>query len=190
MALAPAVVSERVDESSQPEIEFVNETWRLRVQVGRCLNPYELFQFGSSRFVADERYCYHLTVTGTSSGFRGGPVPCRTVRPVGWTTDNDGNDATLVLFGQLEFGPDGPTNIRLEHRFTFSGAGGVVEQISLVHHRGRDKFELSGLRFGLRKTLFERSSFSWRPEADVGQLVPVPLRRPGGGPPASRVLGD
>ena len=67
--------------------------------------------------------------------------------------------------------------MRLEHRFTLSSTGGVVEQLSLMHHRGRDHLDLSALRFGFRKTLFDRSRFAWRPGADVGQLVAVPLRR-------------
>jgi hypothetical protein len=56
----------------------------------------------------------------------------------------------------------------------------MVERLSLLHHRGRDRLELSGLRFGFRKTLFDRSRFAWRSGADTGQLVAVPLRRHAG----------
>ena len=48
---------------------------------------------------------------------------------------------------------------------------------SLLHHGGRDRLSLGGLRFGFRKTLFDRSAFAWRPGAGDGTLVPVPLRR-------------
>ena len=178
MTPAPATVVERVGGSGQAELEFANSEWRLRVEVGHCLNPYELVHVGSGQFVADEDYCHQLTVAGTSgSGYTGGPFACRKVHPVDWTLEHKSTGPTLVLVGTLDFGPSGPTSVRLEHRFTLSPAGQVVEQLSLLHHRGRDRLDLSGLRFAFRKTLFDRSSFAWRPGADAGELVPVPLRR-------------
>jgi hypothetical protein len=173
-----ALIIERIGNRGQTEIELVNPDWRLRVEVGERLNPYELVHLASGRYLADENYCYQLTVSGTTaSGYHGGPLKCQNVRTVDWSLEHDGDDTTLVLTGQLEFGPAGPTNIRLEHRVTLCAAGRVVEQISLVHHRGRDRLELCGLRFGFRKTLFDRFAFAWRPGADTGRLVPVPLRR-------------
>ncbi len=136
---------------------------------------------GSGRYIADEDYCYQLTVAGsTNSGYSGGPLACLNVRPVDWSLEHDGDDSTLVLLGQFDFGPDGPTSVRLEHRVTFSSIGRVVEELSVLHHRGRDRLELIRPRFGFRKTLFDRSSFTWRPGADAGQLVPVPFRRHAG----------
>ena len=181
MTTGSALLAHTTNDLGRAELEFANPVWRLRVEVGESLNPYELLHLGSGRFIADENYCYQLTVMGsTGSGFNGGPLACRNVRPVDWWLEQDGDDSTLVLLGQLDFGPDGPTCVRLKHRVTFSATGRVLEQLSVLHHRGRDRLELISPRFGFRKTLFDRSSFTWRPGADGGQLVPVPLRRHAG----------
>ena len=135
----------------------------------------------SGRYLADESYCYQLSVAGrTDSGYHGAPLACQNVRPVDWSLEHDGEVSTLVLLGHLDFGPNGPTSLRLEHRISFSSAGRVVERLSIVHHRGRDRFELIRPRFGFRKTLFARSSFAWLGNAAAGELVPVPLRRHAG----------
>jgi hypothetical protein len=189
MTTGPAHLVQR-DADGNQELEFFNAAWRLRVEVGRSLNPYELLHLGSGRAIADENYCYELTVAGTrGSGYNGGPLACRGVRALDWRVERDGDDATLVVLGQLEFGPGGPTNVRLEHRFTLLSSGGLVERLSLLHHRGRDRLELSELRFGFRKTLFDRTCFAWRPGADTGQLVPVPLRRYAGQGTDHRLAG-
>ena len=110
-------------------------------------------------------------------------------------------DSTLVLLGQLDFGPQGPTNVRLEHRFTLSSTGRVVEQLSLLHHRGRDHLDLSGARFGFRKTLRSRfapgvlqglTSASWspspcaaspaRPQTTISPVTAQPTSTPRSGP--------
>jgi hypothetical protein len=159
----------------------VGRLWRLRVELGESLDPYELVHLGSGRHLADESYCYRLSIAGnTDSGFHGGPLACQRVRPVDWSVEHDGDDSTLVLVAQLDFGPDGPTCVRLEQRVTFCSGGRVVERLSIVHHRGRDRLELIGPRFGFRKTLLDRTAFSWRAGADAAELVPVPLRRHAG----------
>lgn len=158
-----------------PELEFSNPHWRLRVRVGDRLDPYELVKLPSGRRVADESYCYRLTVGSIGqSGYRGGPVDCRRVAPVSWSVVDE---ETLVLTGELDFGPSGPTDLRLEHRIQLATDRTVLETVALVHHHGRDRHQLSNLRFGFRKTLFDRSSHQWAPGADTGELVPVPLRR-------------
>ena len=163
MTTGSALLAHSTNDRGRAELEFANPEWRLRVEVGESLNPYELLHLGSGRYIADENYCYQLTVAGsTGSGYSGGPLACRNVRPVDWWLEQDGDDSTLVLLGQLDFGPDGPTSVRLEHRLTFSSTGRVVEQLSVLHHRGRDRLELISPRFGFRKTLFDRSSFAWR----------------------------
>ncbi len=163
-----------------PELELVNDRWRLRVGLGEKLDPYELYDQGSGRYVADESYCYQLAVSPLGEpGYRGGTVPCQRVRAVDWSLEETPDAATLVLIGHLDFGPEGPTNIRLEHRIALSGPT-VREELSLFHHHGQDSHRLSKLRFGFRKTLFDRSSFSWRPGCAFGELVPVPLRRRAG----------
>jgi hypothetical protein len=163
-----------------PELELVNDCWRLRVGLGERLDPYELYDLRAGRYVADESYCYQLAVSPLGEpGYSRGTVPCQGVRPVDWALEESPEAATLVLVGHLDFGPEGPTNIRLEHRIALSGPS-VREELSLFHHHGRDSHRLSKLRFGFRKTLFDRSSFSWRPGCGSGELVPVPLRRRAG----------
>jgi len=164
---------------SANELVLVSPHWRLRVDAGAQLDPYELVHLPSGRVVADESYCYQLTVTGAGrSGFHGGPLGCRRVRPLDWAVEHhEDSGATLSLLGQLDFGARGPTGLRLEHRITLAASGVVVEQISLLNHAGQDRLELSGVRFGFRKTLFDRGRSAWRPGCDRAELIPVPLRR-------------
>jgi hypothetical protein len=161
------------------ELTVTSPHWRLRVDCGQQLDPYELVHLASGRVVADESYCYRLTVTGvTNSGFHGGPVSCRGVRPLGWSIEHhEDSGATLSLLGGLDFGARGPTGIRLEHRLTLTGSGQVIEQISLLNQAGQDQLRLDDVRFGFRKTLFDRGRWAWRPQCERAELVPVPLRR-------------
>ena len=161
------------------ELTVTSPHWRLRVDCGEQLDPYELVHLASGRVVADESYCYRLTVTGvTNSGFHGGPVSCRRVRPLGWSIEHhEDSGATLSLLGGLDFGTRGPTGIRLEHRITLAASGQVIEQIALVNQAGQDQLRLDDVRFGFRKTLFDRGRWAWRPQCERAELVPVPLRR-------------
>lgn len=151
-------VNENDDDAGGTELVLTSAQWRLRVGFGQQLDPHELVHLPASRAVADESYCYQLTVTGLGhSGFRGGPHPCRRVRPLGWSIEHhEDSGATLSLLGQLDFGARGPTGNRLEHQITLTAAGAVVEQISLLNHAGQDRLRLEGVRFGFRKTLFDR----------------------------------
>ena len=161
------------------ELVLVSPHWRLRVDYGPQLDPHELVHRPSGRVVADESYCYQLTVSGvTGSGFHGGPVSCTRVRPLDWSVEHhDDSGATLSLLGQLDFGSRGPTGLRLEHRITLAACGEVVEQITLVNQAGQDQLQLDDFRFGFRKTLFDRGRWAWRPGCDQAELIPVPLRR-------------
>jgi hypothetical protein len=161
------------------ELTVTSPHWRLRVGCGEQLDPYELVHLASGRVVADESYCYRLTVTGaTSSGFHGGPVSCRRVRPLGWSIEHhEDSGATLSLLGGLDFGARGPTGIRLEHQITLAASGQVIERIALLNQAGQDQLRLDDVRFGFRKTLFDRGRWAWRPRCERAELVPVPLRR-------------
>jgi hypothetical protein len=178
-------VSEGDNGAGGVELVLTSPHWRLRVDVGDRLDPWELVHLASERAVADESYCYRLTVSGpTSSGFHGGPVSCVAVRPLDWsvehhddTGDTGDAGATLTLLGRLDFGPQGPTGLRLQHRITLAGSGEVIEQVTLVNHAGRDQVRLDDFRFGFRKTLFDRGRWAWRPGSQDAELVPVPLRR-------------
>ena len=119
-----------------PELELVNDRWRLRVGLGEKLDPYELYDQGSGRYVADESYCYQLAVSPLGEpGYRGGTVPCQRVRAVDWSLEETPDAATLVLIGHLDFGPEGPTNIRLEHRIAALGAHGEGGAVALPSSR-------------------------------------------------------
>src|ERR1700753_507132 len=79
--------SVQVDEGDNgaggPEHVLSGPHWRRRVDCGQRLAPWELVHLPSGRVVADESYCYRLTVTGrTDSGFHGGPGRLSQVRPL------------------------------------------------------------------------------------------------------------
>ncbi len=107
-AAGAARLTQGTNGRGRPQLEFVNRDWLLRVDVGERLDPFELLHLGTGRHVADESYCYRLAVAGTTnSGFQGGPLACQRVLPVHWSLDQNGDDATLVLVGELDFGPKG-----------------------------------------------------------------------------------
>jgi hypothetical protein len=172
-------VSENDDQAGGTELVLTSPQWRLRIGLGQQLDPYELVHLPTGRPVADESYCYQLTVTGAgSSGFHGGPHPCQGVRPLTWSVEHhEDSGVTVSLLGQLGFGRRGPTGLRIEHQITLTAAGAVVEQISLLNHAGQDRLGLGDVRFGFRKTLFDRGLSAWRPGCDRAELIPVPLRR-------------
>jgi hypothetical protein len=172
-------VSEGANQAGGLELAVTSPHWRLRIDFGQQLDPYELVHRASGRVVADESYCYRLAVSGvTTSGFRGGPVSCRAVRPLGWSMEHhEDSGATVTLTGRPDFGPQGPTGVRLEHRITLAASGDVIEQVSLVNQAGQDHLRLDEFRFGFRKTLFDRGRSAWRPGCDRAELIPVPLRR-------------
>lgn len=57
-------VSEGDNGAGGVELVVTSPHWRLRVDWGQQLDPYELVHLASGRAVADESYCYQLTVSG------------------------------------------------------------------------------------------------------------------------------
>ena len=118
----------------------------------KCLDPYELLHLGSGRYVVDEsRYCYQLTVAGTTNSGLSRRTACvpgsAHRRLVSRTAMTGTTPRSCCSRPSRDFGPDGPTSVRLEHRITLSSAGRVVERSSrFLHHRGRDRLSLGGLR--------------------------------------------
>ena len=155
--------------------------WRLGVDTGGTLSPDSLVHVPSGRVVADRPYCYRFTVGATDgSGYSGPDRPLRAVLPIDADVESLPDGPRLTLRGRADFGPDGPTDIRVEHAFQFLTDGAIAERIALVHHHGRDRHSVSDIRFGLRKALFDRSEHRWADGADRGSLVPVPFRRRAG----------
>lgn len=156
------------------ELLFISAEWELRVRVGARLDPYQLVHQPSGHKVADESYCYQVTAGSLGqSGYVGGPMDCVAVRPLRWSVEG----SVLVLCGRLDFGRTGPTDIDLEHRIELTEDGSVRETVALLHPHGRDRHSLTNLRFGFRKTLFDRADHRWVDRAEQSTLIPLPLRR-------------
>ena len=89
-----------------------------------------------------------------------------------------GGGKELRFTGRFDFGLLGPTDIEIEHVFRLpDDEPWFEEQIRLRHRFGRDVHEVRNIRFGFRKTIFDRDSQAWLDGADRQCIVPVPHRR-------------
>lgn len=171
-------------------VELRNRHWVLRVDVTAWLNPRYLLDVKRNQPVADEAYAYELTLaplgdagfTGgeeITSGPAGATVHTQRVRFRDWSTaELPGGGKEVCFNGRFDFGLLGPTDIEIEHVFRLPDAAPwLEEQIRLRHRFGRDRHEVRHLRFGFRKTLFDRDRQAWLHQADRQYLVPVPHRR-------------
>jgi hypothetical protein len=106
-------------------------------------------------------------------------VSTNRVRFRAWTAVDLPSGGQEVRFtGRCDFGLLGPTDIEIEHVFRLPDAEPwFEEQIRLRHRFGRDVHEVRNIRFGFRKTIFDRDSQSWLHGADRQTIVPVPHRR-------------
>lgn len=156
-----------------PKIRLTNRFWDVEIGVNEDTGPRRVADLTNNLVVADESYCYNITVltngvTHTALGL--GDVTAREV--------NDECGQSVILEGRFLFSRRGPTDIGFRHRITLPADGSYLEeQITLLHIFGTDFHELTDLRFGFRKVLFDRASFQWRDHADAFRLVPVPHRR-------------
>ncbi len=171
-------------------VELRNRHWVLRVGVDGWLNPSYLFDVERNVPVADEAYAYELVLAPKGdSGFTGGEeltsgpagavVSTHRVRFRDWTAADMPQGGKQVRFtGRFDFGLLGPTDIEIEHVFRLPDAEPwFEEQIRLRHRFGRDLHEVRHIRFGFRKTIYDRDSQSWLHHADRQYIVPVPHRR-------------
>ena len=171
-------------------VEIRNRRWLLRVGVDGWLNPGYLLDIERNVPLADEAYAYDLALVPTGeSGFTGGKdlmsgpagdvVSTNRVRFREWSAADLPQGRKEVRFtGRFDFGLLGPTDIELEHVFRLPDAEPwFEEQIRLRHRFGRDVHEVRNIRFGFRKTIFDRDSQSWLHDADRQYIVPVPHRR-------------
>ena len=171
-------------------VEIRNRRWLLRVGIDGWLNPGYLLDVERGVPLADEAYAYALTLAPKGeSGFTGGReltsgpagdvVSANRVRFREWTAADLPRGGKEVRFtGRFDFGLLGPTDIEIEHVFRLPDAGPwFEEQIRLRHRFGRDVHEIRNIRFGFRKTIFDRDSQSWLHGADRQTIVPVPHRR-------------
>jgi len=171
-------------------IELRNRRWLLRVGIDGWLDPGFLLDLERGAPLADEAYAYSLALAPLgASGFTGGAgltsgpaaavVNSNRVRFRKCSAADLPPGGKEVRFtGRFDFGLLGPTDIEIEHVFRLPGdAPWFEEQIQLRHRYGRDAHEVRDIRFGFRKTLFDRDSQSWLHNADRQVLTPVPHRR-------------
>ena len=161
-------------------IELRNRRWLLQVDKGDSLRPCRLVDLARDMPLADEAYCYELVLDPAGdAGYQGAGVSARRVNWLSWQgSDLAGGGKELRLRGRFDFGLRGPTDIEIEHVFRLPGqASWFEEQIRLVHRFGRDEHLLRHVRFGFRKTVYDRDRQCWCDGADQRVLVPVPHRR-------------
>jgi hypothetical protein len=135
------------------DLTIANSWWKVVIRTGTDPGPSQVMDLRNGLIVADQPYCYKLeTRTGALRH------SCRGLVEVVPRMDGGAGGAqTVILEGRLDFGKDGPTDIFLRHRITLpADAPWLEEQITLHHRFGRHTHELHGLRFGLRKLLFDR----------------------------------
>jgi hypothetical protein len=169
-------------EDGTETLTFKNAFWHLDVDLGPSINPRHLRYLKSGQVLADEDYCYHIDLASAEhrkSGYHAGPQSARGVRLIDWQVDHDTAGAsTLVLTGRIDFGPEGPTDLVIEHRFTVFGDCDRFDEQLLLHHRyGHDEHELSRYRFGFRKLMFDARKAEWIDHLDEFRLGGIPFRR-------------
>lgn len=162
-------------------LEVSNHRWRLRCRIEDWLSPFGLIDLEKGEPIFDEDYSYRVTVRpGSRSGYTGDVCDCSGVRFLDWSLGEPDPTGVqvLTLQGRMDFGEDGPTGIFLEHRYRFPNeAQWLEEELELSVPYGEDTFELCGLAFGARKTLFDRGEDTWRHGAERKYLAAVPFRR-------------
>lgn len=164
-------------------VEARNRYWVLRVGIDGVLDPAYVLDRARDVPLADEHYAYELVLQRDGDdGFYGrenGEGAARRVLFESWVAVElpDGG-MELRFTGRFDFGLLGPTDVVIEHCFRLPANGAwFEEQIRLVHRYGRDRHAVTRLRFGFRKTLFDRDAQAWLHGADRHTLVPVPHRR-------------
>ena len=186
LAMQPKQVTEVAERDGVVRIE--NRYWALHVEVTPWLNPSSLYDKVRQLPVADENYAYELTVSPHGSdGFSGqrtrdaapADVTAHRVHFSSWSqTDLSEGGKQIIFVGRLDFGLLGPTDIMIEHTFRLPDAAPwFEEQIRLVHRFGRDQHLVGHIRFGFRKTVFDRDTQTWLHGSDQRSLIPVPHRR-------------
>lgn len=171
-------------------VELSNRRWLLRVGIDGWLNPGYLRDRERNIPLADETYAYALTLAPAGeSGFAGGRelasgpagdvASTNRVRFREWALADLPQGGKEVCFtGRFDFGLLGPTDVEIQHIFRLPDAESwFEEQIRLRHRFGRDAHEVRNIRFGFRKTIFDRDSQAWLDGADRQSIVPVPHRR-------------
>ncbi|MBX3069250.1 MAG: hypothetical protein KF883_01980 [Thermomicrobiales bacterium] len=159
--------------SAPSSIRLANQFWDVEIGVGADPGPHRIVDLTNNLVVADERYCYDITVrtNGVTHVALG-------IDDVIARESQDEHGQTVTIEARFIFGRRGPTDIGFRHRITLPESGGFLEeQITLLHIYGTDAHELTDLRFGFRKVLFDRAAFEWRDRSDAFRLVPVPHRR-------------
>jgi len=179
------VKGKNVSSVSESVIQLTNDWWDVEIGISENPGPRRVVDLRNGLVVADENYCY--AVNAETYGYHHKSLG---VIDTSARREDDSSGQTVVLSGRFDFGKNGPTDIGFRHRITLPADGAwLEEQITLVHLYGPDRHELSGLRFGFRKILFDRDRYDWRDGADQFRLIPVPHRRRFGHS-VDRLLGE
>jgi hypothetical protein len=164
----------RQETRSGETVILANAWWEVDIRLGADAGPCRVVDRRNGITVADQRYCYALDVLT-------GPLrhSCRGLTEVTHREQEEaGGGRSVVLEGRLDFGKSGPTDIFLRHRIALpADAPWLEEQITLLHHFGRHTHAMQGLRFGLRKMLYDRGAQNWSDGLGRFRLTPVPHRR-------------
>lgn len=155
-------------------LTFRNRWWELAIGTSPFVNPHRLVDLATGFVAADEDYCYSFSLS-----FSDGQRTASRVRYLSHSVgERPDGGRTLTVVGRLDFGLLGPADVEIEHSFCLPATEPwLEEQISLVHRYGRDSHQVSGLRCGFRKVVYDRDVEAWRDGLDAFKLVPVPHRR-------------
>ncbi len=167
------------DIEQRPRIEgetitLANPWWQVDIRLGGDAGPCRVVDRRNGLIVADQRYSYDLDLlTGPLRHGSRGLIDVTHHEQV----EADGGQS-VVLEGRLDFGKSGPTDVFLQHRITLpADAPWLEEQLTLQHRFGRHTHFMQGLRFWLRKMLYDRGEQTWADGLDRFRLTPVPHRR-------------
>src|SRR5688572_23385087 len=154
-------------------VQLANLFWDVEIGVSERTGPFRVVDRSNSLVVADEDYCYKVTVVTGEHRYT-----ALGVTDVTATESTDERGQHVVLEGRFQFARLGPTDIGFRHRISLPADGGYLEeQVTLVHIFDPDEHTLEDLRFGFRKVIFDRENAEWRDRADKFNLIPIPHRR-------------
>jgi hypothetical protein len=160
--------------------KFANHRWSLTAVSDDRINPARLVDLETSLAVADADYCYDMTVSPTSADVAPDTAVFQThgVQLLDSEQTVVDNGATqLLLRGRLDFGPDGPQDITIEHVFRLPATDSWIDEEITIATAGDVAYDVKHLRFGFRKTIYDRQQQQWVDGGDRRFIASLPHRR-------------